>query len=290
MNIDLNILWGFLALGSWGAADYLARLTATHVGSRSTAFLILVIGLALPLALVISEIGGTSKTIDWIDFLALGLVVGGLLAAAYTVYYAGLEKGSVSVVSSMASAWLLVSLLIAIIAFGERLSIGQLIVSLAIVAGIVALSVNGKPGSMGQSGYSYGLGSMFLLGAALALFKPLTDIAGPFISVVAVRLIASIILGSYLSISRVGIVLPATRKVSLLVFSAATLDVLGYVGYNIGLDQAAVSLIAPIGAAHPLITILLALSFLHERPTRLQWFGIVVTVVGVVTLSGLVGN
>lgn len=45
------------------------------------------------------------------------------------------------------------------------------------------------------------------------------------------------------------------------------------------------SVVIPLTALYPLFTIILATSFLHERPTPLQWVGIALALVGGVMLS-----
>ena len=67
--------------------------------------------------------------------------------------------------------------------------------------------------------------------------------------------------------------------------AAGLLDAAGFVAYNIGLDRASVVVMAPIAAAHPLATIVLAMVVLRERPKLFQAIGIVVTLIGVIALS-----
>ena len=74
-----------------------------------------------------------------------------------------------------------------------------------------------------------------------------------------------------------------------LLLAAALLDSGGYVTYNLGVDVAPVAVVAPITAAHPVMTTALAIVLLRERPRPLQWAGAGVTVVAVVALSAFAG-
>ena len=73
------------------------------------------------------------------------------------------------------------------------------------------------------------------------------------------------------------------------VFWAFFTGILGGVG-NIFVFQAMVaggkaSVVAPVTALFPMITVLLALTFLHERLGRVQWFGLGLAFVAIYLLS-----
>ena len=67
--------------------------------------------------------------------------------------------------------------------------------------------------------------------------------------------------------------LPRGGKGLLLLVAAGLLDSGGFVGFNLGVDAAPVALVAPIVAAHPIVTVALAVVLLRERPRSLQWVG-----------------
>ena len=143
----------------WGCADYLARSASGRFGSVSVTLLTLTIGLAVPLPFVVVEISQGSLAVDWSELAVWGLVTGAFLGVAYLVYYTGLQRGSVTVVSTAASAWLVVTVVIAVAAFGENLSLGQGALMGVILGGILMLSA-GRVAEMGvRTGLAWGLGS-----------------------------------------------------------------------------------------------------------------------------------
>ena len=135
-----------------------------------------------------------------------------------------------------------------------------------ILLGIVLLSLQRSAGG-GSSGIGWAVLSMLSLGAAIAMWKPLTEAGGPILAVLSVRVLASLVVLGYLRVRRAPVSWPAPGRGRRLLFSAAFLDVAGYVAYNIGLTSAPLTVIAPLGAAHPVATIALALVLLRERPT-----------------------
>ena len=138
-----------------------------------------------------------------------------------------------------------------------------------------------------MEGIWYGLAAMLTFGTAFTLWKPIVEEVGPFVAVASVRLVATVALGSYLSVKRpVGATF--TRGAVLMVIASAVLDSLGFIAYNLGIETEDVSLIAPISASYPVVTLVLAWVFLRERVSAVQMTGIVVLLSAVVAL-GVVG-
>ena len=117
-----------------------------------------------------------------------------------------------------------------------------------------------------------------VFGVAFTLWKPMEEDVGPFLAVVSVRFLSTIFLGIYLTLRR-SVRLPFGKRVAILVIGAAVLDSLGFVSFNLGIELNPVSLIIPIAAAYPAVTIALAWILLRERVTRVQ-------VVGIATVLG----
>lgn len=290
MSSYLDISWGILLLSSWGVADFLARLCSVRIGSVPTAFMVQILGLLVPvIALGISLCFGFSLDVDVIKTVLLSLLTGGALGLAYALYYTGFERGSVSIVSSVASAWLVVTILIAALVFGEAVTLGQSLLISVVLLGILSIGLNQQELGGSESGIRYGLGAMLLLGTALAIWAPLTEAAGALVAVLSARAVGSVVTLGYMRVSKIAFRLPVGRRAWLIMASAAFLDALGFVAYNIGIERVSLVVIAPLGAAHPLGTILLAFIVLHERPKKLQWAGMILTVAGVVALSAVAG-
>ena len=291
--------WGFSGLLAWGIADYLARVASHRIGSVSTALFTQLIGLALPLAFVAFEAATGRLSVNWPTLALWAPITGAALGVGYLVYYTGLARGAVTVVSSATSAWLAVTVLIAVALFGERTSAGQLALMAAILAGILLLSAGpltgsrliGSPltGSGISSGVPWGLGAMLGIGVAMALFDPATAAAGPMLAVLVVRALSAVPTYAFARARRMPVRLPAGRGGWSLLAAVGILDAAGYVGYNLGVASAPVSLVAPIAAAHPVATIALAVIINRERPHLTQWAGATLTIAATIALSAYAG-
>jgi drug/metabolite transporter (DMT)-like permease len=281
-----DISWGILTLLVWGVADFLVRVVAVRIGSVSTAFYVQAVGLVVPgAAFAILVLSSGMGDVDWVTVAWLAPVTAGLVGFAYAIYYTGLERGSVSVVSSVASAWLLVSVLVAAFVLGENVQWEQAALIGLVLVGILTIGVQPGNGDCKSSGIGYGLSAMVFLGVALALWKPLTEAAGPFLAVLTARALASLVTLGFARARSIPLTWPSTRFGVWVLLAAASLDAAGFVAYNIGLERAPVVFVAPLAAAHPLGTIALAMIILRERPGRFQAVGITLTLIGVVALS-----
>ena len=274
---------------AWGIADYLARSAAGRIGSVSTTLLTQLIGLTLPAVFVAAELATGEFRVDWPALATWAPVTGAFLGVGYLIYYTGLSRGAVTVVSSAASAWLAVTILIAVAAFGERVTPEQLALMAAILAGILLLSVGPLTGADVGSGLPWGLGTMLGIGIAMALFDRVTAAAGPMLAVLVVRALSVIPTYAFSRVSSLPIQWPTGRSGWILLAAVGILDAAGYVGYNLGVASAPVSLVAPIAAAHPVATIALAVVINRERPRLAQWAGATLTVAATIGLSIFLG-
>ena len=259
-----------------------------RIGSVSATLLTQLIGLALPLAFVAAEVAAGGLRVNWPALALWAPLTGGVLGLGYLVYYTGLARGAVTVVSSAASAWLAITVLIAVALFGETVGGGQIALMAAVLAGILLLSAGPLTGSDVSSGLPWGLGAMLGIGVAMALFDRATAAAGPMLAVLVVRALSAIPTYAFARARRRPV--PIRRPAGLggwgLLAAVGILDAAGYVGYNLGVAAAPVSLVAPIAAAHPVVTIALAVGVNRERPRLMQWAGATVTVAATIALSG----
>ena len=282
--------WGFSGLLAWGIADYLARVASRRIGSVSTTLLTQLIGLTLPLAFVAFEAATGRLSVDVPGLILWAPLTGAALGFGYLVYYTGLARGAVTVVSSAASAWLAVTVLIAVALFGESVGAGQVALMAVILAGILLLSAGPLTGSsslrsQASSGLPWGLATMLGIGVAMALFDHATAAAGPMLAVLVVRAISAIPSSAFALARRMPIRRPQDGNGWALLAAIGVVDAAGYVGYNLGVASAPVSLVAPIAAAHPLVTIALAVGINRERPRIAQWAGAILVIAATVTLS-----
>ena len=177
----------------------------------------------------------------------------------------------------------------AVALFGERVSAWQAALMAGALAGILMLSAQPTTRAGAGAGLPWGLGAMAGLGLALAFLDRVTEASEPMLAVLIVRALSAIPTFILIRSRREAVRLPGGRRGWTLLLAAAGLDAAGYAAYNLGVDAAPVALVAPIAAAHPVVTVALAVAVLRERPRSLQWAGAGVTVAAVIGLSAVTG-
>lgn len=249
----------------------------------------MLIGLALPAVFVVAEFTSGGRPVSWSALALWATLAGAALGIGYLCYYTGLARGAVTVVSSAASAWLAVTVLIAVAFFGETAGPGHLALMAVILLGILLLSAGRLTGPDVSSGLPWGLGAMLGIGVAMALFDRATDSAGPMLAVLVVRAVSTVPAVVFAIAQRVPVRRPRNVNGWVLLVTIGLVDAAGYVGYNLGIASAPVSLVAPIAAAHPVATIALAVAINRERPRTTQWLGAALIIAATIGLSILVG-
>lgn len=275
-------LWGFASMFAWGVGDMLGRYAALRLGSQYVALMVLGLGIAPPLLMWLSQ-GATYSAQTGVDFVALTALSGLLFSLAYVVFYQGLERGLVSIVSPLSASYLVVTTILTAIFFDEVVGPIKWLLIFIILTGIVLTSTSGK-GYRSISGLWYGITTMMVFGVAFTLWKPIVEGVGPFLAVVSVRLMATVFLGIYIKARRT-VRLPFNKRTGVLVIGAGVLDSLGFVAFNLGIERNPVSVIIPIAAAYPVVTVAMAWVFLRERVPRIQMVGIATVLGGVIALS-----
>jgi len=254
------------------------------MGSPSVALVVMGLGIAPPLLAGLLSDSSWSALLGG-DFIALAVLSSLLFSVAYVVFYQGLEQGLVSIVSPLSAGYLVVTTILTAIFFDEVIGPIKWLLIFVILMGIVLTSASGKSG-VAISGVWYGITAMMVSGVAFTLWKPMVVDVGPFLAVVSVRFLSTIFLGIYLTARR-SFKMRFGKDAVVLVVSAAVLDSMGFVTFNLGIEFNPVSLIIPIAAAYPAVTVALAWVLLRERVTRIQIVGIATVLGAVIAFSAV---
>jgi drug/metabolite transporter (DMT)-like permease len=236
------------------------------------------------------------------------LVVGiGLFNMAGTLLlYRSFAIGTLALVSPIASAFAVISALLALLA-GERPALLALLGALVLVGGVVIVSraqhetedegqktKDGntsivRPSSfVGRLGLPPGvpeaIGVALCFGISFWALDFVTPALGILWPVLVLRIVEAIGVVLFLLRRRTP---PArlTRGMAALVLAAATLDTLAFVAFNLGLGSAYTSIVTALASLFSAVTVLLAWAILRERLAPAQWAGVAVILAGVLLVS-----
>ena len=278
------LLWGLASAICWGVADVFGRSASMRVGSPTVAWAIQGMG-ALPALAGVLVFGSPWGSLATADYAALAVSVAALFSVGYIVFYRGLARGLVSIVSPVSAGYVVVTALLSAVFLHETIGIDRWLLILVILAGIALASMRGRSRAT-LSGVAHGLIAMTVMGIAFTLWKPMVDVAGAYLAVVSVRVISAGMLGGFLAAMRAPWS-PFRNGAGVFVLVAALLDSVGFIVFNLGIERNPVSLIIPVAAAYPVVTVALAWVLLKERLARPQVAGIAIVLGGVVAFSAV---
>ena len=265
----------------WGTADYLAgnlskRYKALAVTGVSQTF-----GLIFGVAAIAIRGSFISPNLFMDGYFIPGVIAGISGFIGLTAFYTGLATGRMGVVSPISSLSVLIPLFVAL-AEGERPRTMQVAgIAIAIIGAFLASGPEIRGGFPLRP-------IVYALIAALGFGGTLTFIA------IGSR-VDSLLTMTSMRVASVSIcLLLAIRYRTAGGFSKRNLPLLAFIGIadflanlllGVATTKGLVSIAMVFGSLFPIVTILLAYKFLHERLHRVQYIGIAAALLGVISIS-----
>jgi drug/metabolite transporter (DMT)-like permease len=284
----VGIALGLGAALSWGLADYFAALA-----SRSYGELRVVLGFHLaamiPLTVLVLATGALAHV--RLGQLPVFVLIGAVGWTSYLAFYGALAIGPISVLSPIVSGYAAVTVLLAVVVVGERWSAGQTAAVIVIILGAMVASadvrqvVRAKFERRSVLGFALALCAMVLLGAfvfGVSYYRSRIGWLGP---IFLARGFSAVFLLAHLAAARDPRPERRPPRVLLLVVLLAVLDTGGYVFFNVGVGHAETAIVAAASAPYAVVPILMGVLLLHERPTAVQWLGVLLVIAGVTVLA-----
>lgn len=283
-----GVAYGLLAMLGWGVGDLTAALLSRRVESVRALTWITLVSLGLVAALVVL----VSAPLTFVGSALPLVVVAGLLNGAGGMsFLVGLRVGQVSLVSPIASGYAIVLLLAAVIVLGERLAPSQAVAVAMVVGGSLLASTDVRAlahrdrSALSDPGLPYAFGAMLGWGLGyflLAVVARETGWATTTLLSSAALLVFLLAVGRF---TRRTLAAPSRGRPQAFTLLTAGCFSVANVAYTVGVERHPAALVAPLGAAFPVVTLLLARWLLGERLARWQALGVGLVVAGVVLVS-----
>jgi drug/metabolite transporter (DMT)-like permease len=276
------VLAAVLALGAsvaWGIGDFLGGLKSRTLSPLA------VLAIAQPVGFAAMAIVALIHWEPWPGPSALYSVPAALLGTLGLVaFYRGMAAGSISLVAPIAATGALIPVAFGL-ATGERPSPLQLAGIALAVGGAVATSY--EPGEGGErprlaAGIGWGLLAAVAFGG---YFIPMHEAAeGDFVwatfvfraTSFSLVLVAALVLRPRL---------PRYPRDIAVIACIGLADTSGNILFAAAASQGLVSVVSVLASLYPVVTVILARVYLHERVTRVQNAGAATTLGGVVLVS-----
>ncbi len=284
------IMFGLIAAGSWGVADFFVGTSTRAVGGVNAALLVNGLeALIYAVLYILFLYQYAAVTTEGVLYALIGSVAFG---AAQAGFFKAMRLGPIGLVSSIASMYPLITLVVSVLLFAAGVSAVEVGGIMLIVTGVMVASGLFEPSKqrLGNGplvallpalGWGVGIG---FISHALSLMDWQTVILIELVTApIILLLLMPFIKGSEHVTRRsllAGVKLPV-------VWIAAVSQMLGLLALNIGIahkpTEAAV--IVAVSSCYPALTIFLALRHLKEKIPLIPLLGGIVGIIGVVVLA-----
>jgi uncharacterized membrane protein len=283
MDISQGIVFGIVSMLSWGCSDFFVAKSARKTDPFK-AFLwsqTIALTLMFPIFFKFFEVPKFTASI-----IGLVLASGVLTVIANWSFYKALRVGKVAIVMPVESCWAVVTVFLSIALLNEVLTTLQISGVIFAIGGAVLVSFKWKDIIKLKNrakGVNYAVVAAAAYGADFILIDMMTEKIGWFLPILLIGIVTAIYLLIYSRIEKIDISFP--KNAAIFIALVGLLDTVAYLAYSLGVTSEYGSIVAPIGAASPAVSVILARIFFRERIHSNQQIGVVSVLIGLFLLS-----
>jgi bacterial/archaeal transporter family protein len=279
-----GILYALIAMALWGFEELFLKESITKIRSLTTLLINTITGLLLQIVIIIVFIQEKVTVLYGNDLL---LVIGTSIVAflGYLFLYLALERQELSLISSLDESWIIISILIAVIFFGETLGAVHIFSIIIVLLGALLISANFSKlrNIKFISGSGYELLSLVFIGITVPLEKIVVGRVGEANAIFYLGvLILPLIFIARLFMKKKFVKPGRTLRIAI---ASGLFDGVAFVFYLLAIKETEISIVAPIIASSVVVSILLARIYLKERMTTKEIVGAILILIGVIILS-----
>lgn len=289
------VLYGLLAMLGWGLQNTLMKGIVDKYGPLQG---IILRNIPAVLILIVVIIGTSSFPSFTPASFFLGLFIAVLGYFPFMFFIFALKRGKAGIIYPTSSLRILAASLFGFLVLGELFTAGKTAVVVAVFLGVLLLTLNFKNLKESdifsiESGVPLALLAALLWGVILPLFKFPSEALGALfftLMVEGVILVAALIhLTLYeRTAPKLGFIVRSFRGQELwLIIAAGVSTALGTMFVNLGYETGEISIVTAISSSSVLIAVVGAAFLYKERLTSIQYGGVAVVLLGIVTAAML---
>ncbi|MBN1386158.1 DMT family transporter [Candidatus Woesearchaeota archaeon] len=280
--MQIGIIFGIVSLLGWGFLDYLVAV-AVRKHDRINLFFWHTIVVVVLLS-IISVVTVQDMILSW-KILALTIIMGVLGTVGTLGYYRAFQEGKLTLMSALVNAWPLLTIILAILFLGDHITRFQGYLIIALIVGSVLTSIEFH--RFKYKGLTAGLKHVIIPFFAWAFYFMVFDIftaqIGWMLAILYTHIFILISTMIYGRLTKMDF--RFHKSTTRYVLSIAVLEVVAFICYGLGITYGFTALIAPIIAAVPIVTAILARLLLKERIYLNQKAGIIIVVACLILLA-----
>ena len=211
-----------------------------------------------------------------------------LINFGFLCFITSMKRGSITLSGVIATSYPALTTILAVIFFGEKIGILQIIAITIVVVGVSMSSMSGKAKNMLKdirtSGTLFALVTLVLWGTYSAFIRIPVEQVGWFLPeyILCINGAIVFVLISFIAKSKTTFKRP---KLIIFLILSSIFTFAGGMFYNYALSKGPTSIVAPIAGSSPAIFVIIAYFLFHEKLNKKQWAGILLTVIGIIGLS-----
>ena len=280
----ISLLSGLGGMFGWGIYDFLGGVYSKQIGPFKSFFWSQLAGLISILLLLFAFTINLNIPIWVIILLPIAAIV---YSVGYLFFFKGFEMGNVSIVAATMNLWAVFTMLFAFLFMGQRLSTMQSLGVFMIISGVTLASLNWM--EIKNHNFKLSLGvketvfGAFFFGVFWNISEIISEQIGwlPTTLFVKFGIIVFLLLFSFFIKRKLNLT-KATTKTKLMVLLMGSIEAGAVAIVNYGLTIGDAILITPIASALSIVTITLAIIFLKDKVTKLQGFGMIAAIAGII--------
>jgi len=277
----MGSLLALLSSVLWGTADYLAGNLSKKYKAVAVTGISQFFGLLFGVSAILFLSDFIKPNLSWDGYLLPGFVAGIAGFIGLISFYTGLATGRMGVVSPISSLSVVIPLIFAL-AQGERPTVIQTLGILIAIAGAFMASGPEIKNGLPLKPIIYAVVAAIGFGTALT-FIAIGSETDSLHTMTAMR-VASVTVCVFLALKYKTIGGFVKSNIPLLIFIGVA-DFLANFLLGVATTKGLVSIAMVLGSLFPIVTILLAFKFLHERLMKVQYVGIAFALCGVILIA-----
>lgn len=286
-NFVIALVGGLLGMLGYGISDFAAKKAIDKIGNLKTLFYTQLLGVVFLLLYFVKDT--TLPLINANNIFAI-LIFGLFNTIGYLALYKAFEVGKLSIVSPISSSYAILAAIVSFVFFGEIFSTYKIAILSLILLGILLTAIDLKSLRDGLSkkdlleGVPEALTVLFIFGIYAPFWDKFISEPGWIFWVILIRLIMAAFLIIYqMIIKKNNLSVKGSKFFYLLIF-VSFFEAVGSFGSSWGyhFSVSTTSIVAAVTSTYPLVTAILAFTFLKERLAVNQYIGITLIIFGLV--------
>lgn len=283
--IYFSMLFGGLSMLSYGIVDYMGALLARKESAVKITLWYFIITSVIMAAIGLAFIKPPAIPMYYVVVFPILSVISVL---AFLSFLKGLQVGSISVITPIASAYPIIIVFAGVILLREMVTLLLGAGIALIVLGTVLASFKIKDlrklrVKRALPGIKYALITLVGWGVLFASVGIISKVLGWFYPILILSVGSAIVLFFYSAIKRVKTAFPHRITFPMLLY--VIIGTAAFLFYSIGTSRGAIAVVGPLAGAAPLIAITLAMTLKRERVDLNQAIGIACILIGILILA-----